>query len=284
MARPSIDLQAKILSMLDHVGQMPAEAATPLAHYTIGANAATNLRRYLVRQMAKGKRSAVRERHLHVLDNMMLAHLVQAFERFIKDVAAVCVNRLCDQVADDRFDKLSVKGGLFVAHFFRPGSSPGRALCESDTWLSCRQINDRFESFLGCQAGQKKAPPFHVFVPNSDEFRLMSIIWQLRHTLVHNVGVITRSDAAKLRVLARKALPSPSMLEPTWNDVRFLRVYLDQRARDINERVGKRLAVVLTSLHAVNPALFIPQMEADELSAEFAMPLVVAGMTGVVPR
>lgn len=282
MARPRIDLKAKILSLLDHAGEMPSEAAAPLAHYTFGANEVIGLRKYFVHQMDKTDHyPAVRNRHLHVLDNMILVQLVQAFERFIKDVAAVCVNHLCDRVDDDRFDELSVRGGFFAAHFSGPGSSPAKALCESDTWLNCSQINDKFKRFLRVPTPPKKPSPFHVFAPDSDEFRLMSIVWQLRHTLVHNVGVITRSDAAKLRVLARKTLPSPRVLKPTWDDVRFLRDYLDERARDINRRVGTQLAVVLTSLHATDPSLFDARAEADALSAEFGIPLVVAEATGV---
>ena len=49
-------------------------------------------------------------------------------------------------------------------------------------------------------------PVFHVFAPNSDTFRIMNLIWQLRHTIVHNVGVITRSDAAKLKGYTRRVL------------------------------------------------------------------------------
>jgi hypothetical protein len=112
---------------------------------------------------------------------------------------------------------------------------------------------------------------------------MMSIVWQLRHTIVHNVGVVTRSDAAKLKVLARKHLDSPRVLLPEWDDVRFLRTYLDQRAHDINQRVGTQLAVVLTSLHNVNPTLFVLPDDADSVSAAFGMPLTVGGVLGVVP-
>ncbi len=111
----------------------------------------------------------------------------------------------------------------------------------------------------------------------------MSIVWQLRHTIVHNVGVVTRSDAAKLKVLARRHLESPGVLLPDWDDVRFLRAYLDERARDINERVAQRLAQVLTSLHHENPALFDQQDEANAISHAFGMSLVIGESEGVAP-
>ena len=50
-----------------------------------------------------------------------------------------------------------------------------------------------------------------------------------------------------------------------------------------NDRVGVRLAEVLTALHADDPTLFAPQATADELSATFTIPLTVAGVIGTVP-
>lgn len=291
MPRPPIDLKAKILSILDHVGDMPQEASSPHAHYTLGANLTMNMRRYLLRQFGRvDHRPAVRERHLHVLDNMVLVNLVQAVERFIKDMASVCVDHLGERVFDNRFDGLSVKGGFLAAHF--TGSSAGKALCESDTWLNCTQINDRFKKFLSVPPPPPNPPgapavpqpqPFYVFQQNSDEFEVMSIVWQLRHTLVHNVGVVTRSDAAKLKVLAKRHLDSPKVLLPEYDDVRFLRTYLDQKVSDINQRIGQRLAEVLTALHAANPALFVVQEEANAISAEFGFPLSISGVLGVLP-
>ncbi len=132
MPREPIDLSEKIIATLGHVGSMPPEAERPLAHYFVGVNAAINMRRYVLHQLDKvGFYQAVWKRHCHVLDNMIIVNLVQAFERFIKDLASVCVDCLCDRVVDNRFDKLSVKGGFLAAHF--RDSSPGRALCESGT-------------------------------------------------------------------------------------------------------------------------------------------------------
>lgn len=280
MPRPPIDLHAKIVAILDHVGNMPEEAETPLAHYMLGANAAMDMRRYLMRVVEKTSHyPAVRDRHLVTLNNMMLVNLVEAFERFVKEIAAVCVDHLCDRVFDNRFDELSISGSFLVAHL--AGSTAGRALCESDTWLNCKVINDRFVKFLRHPTNPNDV--LHVFPPGSDAFRIMSVVWQLRHTVVHNVGVLTRSDAAKLRVLAKKQVLSPRVLLSEWDDLRFLRTYLDRQAQDINQRVGNRLAHILTLLYADNPALFIPQDEANSITGKFGFPLTVAGVLGVLP-
>ena len=280
MPRPPTDLPAKIAEILDHVGHMPEEAEAPLAHYILGANAPMYMRRYLMRVLGKTDHyPVVRNRHLATLNNMMLVNLVEAFERFVKEIAAVCVDHLCDRVFDNRFDELSISGSFLVAHL--TGSTAGRTLCESDTWLNCKVINDRFVKFLRHPTNERDV--FHVFAPGSDLFRIMSVVWQLRHTVVHNVGVVTRSDAAKLKVLVKKQVLSPRVLLSEWDDVRFLRAYLDRQAQDINQRVGNRLALILTHLHADNPALFIPQEEANVITETFGFPLTVAGALGALP-
>jgi hypothetical protein len=280
MPRPPIDLKAKINEILDHIGPMPEEAGTPLGHYRFAANATTNMRKYLVRPFESVEhKAAVRERHLYLLNNMVLVNLIQAFERFIKDLAAVCVDHLSDRVFDNRFDDLSVRGSFLAAHL--SDSTAGKALCESDTWLNCGQINERFKKFLRRPDHPNDA--FHTFPDNHDETRTMNLIWQLRHTVVHNVTVITRSDAAKIKVLSKKQLVSPCRLLPQADDLRFLRAYLDTRAEDLNTKIGTRLGVVLGEIHADNPALFVTQDEANAVSAKFGFSITIAGAIGVAP-
>jgi hypothetical protein len=278
MPRKPVDLPAKIAEILDHVGDMPPEAEAPISHYVLSSIAAVNMRRYMMQKLEETAHyPAVRDKHFVTLNNMVLVNLIQAFERFIKDLAAVCVDHLFDRTIDGRFDEPQVRGSSLAAHF--AGSSPGKALCESGTWLDCRGINDRFKDYLRHPTNAQSV--FHVFTPNSDTFRVMSLIWQLRHTIVHNVGVITRSDAAKLRLLAKKNLLSPRILLPTSDDLRFLQAYLDNQVIDINKRAGERLAVILAVIHASDPTLFAPQEEADAISRKFGFSLTVAGAVGI---
>jgi hypothetical protein len=279
MPRKPVDLPAKIVEILDHVGDMPPEAKAPISHYILSSNASVSMRRYIMRKLKDaGHYPAVRERHFAALNNMVLVNLIQSFERFIKDLAAVCVDHLFDRTIDGRFDEPQVRGSSLAAHF--AGSSPGKALCESGTWLDCKGINERFKDYLRHPTDAQSV--FHAFAPNSETFRIMNLIWQLRHTIVHNVGVITRSDAAKLRLLAKKKLCSPRILLPTSDDLRFLRAYLDNQAKDINKRAGDRLAAILTIIHASDSTLFAPQEEADAISGKFGFPLTISGSVGIV--
>ncbi len=147
MPRKPVDLPAKIVEILDHVGDMPPEAEAPFSHYILSSNASVSMRRYVMRKLIDaGHYPAVRDRHFATLNNMVLVNLIQSFERFIKDLAAVCVDHLFDRMIDGRFDEPQVRGSSLAAHF--AGSSPGKALCESGTWLDCKGINERFKDYL----------------------------------------------------------------------------------------------------------------------------------------
>jgi hypothetical protein len=111
----------------------------------------------------------------------------------------------------------------------------------------------------------------------------LSLVWQIRHTAVHNVGVITQSDAVKLRLWTREPVSAPNLLAPTRSDLNYLKRFLDETAEMCNQRIGDQLAQLLAFLHAQAPALFVPQEMADRVAAIFRRPLQVAGATGVVP-
>jgi len=77
---------------------------------------------------------------------MALVNLVQTFERFLKEVAARCVDCLLAYVVDDRFNIFKIQGSSLASHF--AAESAGDSLCESATWLDCEEINDRFRRLL----------------------------------------------------------------------------------------------------------------------------------------
>jgi hypothetical protein len=106
MPRKPIDLTAKIVEILDRVGDMPPEAEVPISHYILSSIAAVNMRGYLMQELkGTGHYPAVRDKHFVTLNNMVLVNLIQSFERFIKDLAAVCVDHLFDRTIDGRFDE-----------------------------------------------------------------------------------------------------------------------------------------------------------------------------------
>jgi hypothetical protein len=283
MPRQPIDLHRKVRDILAHVAPLPAEAGTPLAHCDRTSIDLWNLVRYVERAFGQlPLQPAAVRRHLARLHGMILVNLVETFERYLKEVAAACVDHLARYVLDDRFNAFRVQGSALAAHFGT--DTLGRSLCESATWLDCDEVNDRFRRLL--------APPFesgdfHLFpkqpAAERERYDTLAFIWQLRHTVVHNVGVITRSDAIKLRLLVRAAVPQMQVIAPTRDDIRYLKRFLGETAERCNRRIGKRLAGLLTAIHATDPGLFVPQEAADAVTRTFGFVLTVGGAAGTLP-
>ncbi|MGL4553616.1 MAG: hypothetical protein ACRC33_20835 [Gemmataceae bacterium] len=262
---------------------LPPEAEVPVRHYQQTIDDHFNLGLYAINRFHANSPAA--RRHLGRLNGMLLVSSVETFERFLKELAALCIDQLGRHVLDDRFDVFRVQGSALAVHF--DTDTLGRALCESSTWLDTAAITSRFRALL--------ADPFEdgrfVLFPTGrkddltdrERYETLELVWQLRHTVVHNVGVITRSDAVKLRLLVRATVQTPALLAPTWDDLKRLKRFLDAAARYANDRVGVRLADLLTALHQDDPSLFEPRQKADELSSAFALPLTVAAAAGVLP-
>jgi hypothetical protein len=283
MPPPLLDLNQKIREILAHVDPLPSEAGAPLTHYNRSSTDLWNLLRYVERNFGQlPLQPAAVRRHMSRLHGMLLVNLVETFERYLKEVAAVCVDFLARFVLDDRFNAFKVLGSSLAAHF--DTDTLGRSLCEAATWLDCDEVNDRFRRLL--------APPFEsgnflVFPKQPpverDRYDTLSIVWQLRHTIVHNVGVITQSDAIKLRLLVRAPVASLQILAPTRDDIRYLKRFLDETAERSNRRIGDQLAALLTALHAGDPTLFIPRETAEAVTRAFGFVLTVAGAAGTLP-
>jgi hypothetical protein len=112
-----------------------------------------------------------------------------------------------------------VQGSALASHFGT--GTLGKSLCESATWLDCEEINERFRKLLA-DPFQVGGPSFSLFPKQNQllagqqsRFDLMNLVWQIRHTAVHNVGVITQSDAVKLRLWAKEPVVAPRLLAPT---------------------------------------------------------------------
>jgi hypothetical protein len=281
------DFKTRITGILQSVQLLPDEAEAPIRHYRQTVGEIDGALKYVDRIIPeKARYQGVVIRHLGRLSEMALVNFIETFERFLKEVAAKCVDCLADLVVDDRFDVFSrIQGSNFASHF--GAGTLGKALCESATWLDCEEINKRFHSIL---ADPFDTGAFFLFPkkgqkPDAGQWRysVMKLVWQMRHTCVHNVGVITQSDAVKMRVLAKRPVDAPRMLVPSRSDLRWLKRFLDDTAEDCNKRIGQRLAELLTKIRAETPALVEPQQMADRLSSIFRLPLQVDTALGVVP-
>jgi hypothetical protein len=215
---------------------------------------------------------------------MALVNLVEAFERFLKEMAAECVECLADVVGDDRLDVFQIKGGSLAYHF-RAGSL-GASLCESSTWLNVQEVSKRFKDLLAnpFEDGNFWLFPRKGQQPTDQQWRYepLSILFQLRHAAVHNVGIITHSDATKLKLLSREPVQAARLLTPTRQDLTYTKRFLDETARECNERVGRRLAQLLTHIDSETPGAIAAVPSANRIAAAFQLAIQVAGAVGVI--
>lgn len=272
------DLPGRIRRIAEHVAPLHADADVPFEHHRRLSNDAWNLLLYVRRHLDDASTyGAVLERHQHQLRRMVLLSLIEAFERFLKELAAVCVDHVALRVPDDRLDKIS-KGSGIASHF--AAATLGRAVCESLTWLDCNEINERFRRLL---ARPYDTGTFYVFrlQPVAQRVRLETAraLFQLRHTLAHNLGVITASDALKLRLLTRQPVAENHVLWPTHGDVWYVKLWLMETVTSVNAEVATALTDLLTHLHGEDPTLFAPAEEAATLARRFCLTVTVAGAT-----
>jgi len=132
MPRPPIDLARKIKDILRHVQPLPAEAGSPLLHYNRTSADIWSSLDYVERTFGQVKLyRSVADRHLGRLYSMALVTLVETFERFLKEVAAECVDCLANYVLDDRFNVFKIQGSTLASHFGT--ATLGKSVCESAT-------------------------------------------------------------------------------------------------------------------------------------------------------
>ena len=126
MPRQPLDLERKIKDILQHVGNLPVEADSPLAHYDRTSSDHSNLLTYMekVIAMAAGRLYATAtQRHLERLHGMMLVNLIECFERFLKEIAAACV------------DQLAPFASTIVSMRFRFEAAPSHPTLERLPWV-----------------------------------------------------------------------------------------------------------------------------------------------------
>ncbi len=283
--RPPIDLNQKIRDLLSHTIPLRLEVDAPIRNFEERTNACFNLIKYIDDHVTtQSVYRASYDLHLSLLNRMVLVSLVEAFERFIKETAVVCVDAIAPFTIDNRFDQFSPTGGSLAAQF--KAGSVGKAMCESETWLSNQTINERFRFILKPHFGE----PWEYVFPNEkqnpagerDRARTLAILWQVRHNITHNTGVLTDTDARRLTLMVKAEVASGNMLSPNLSDLRYVKRFLVETANLTNNRIGNRLADLLTERHEDDATLFNPQELADSISGRFQKSLTIHGFAGLI--
>ena len=283
--RPPIDLNQKVRELLVHTVPLRFGIDAPIRNFEERTNACFNLIKFIDDHIsAQSVYRASYDLHRSLLDRMVLVSLVEAFERFIKESAVVCVDAIAPFTIDDRFDKFTPTGGSLAAQF--KARSVGKAMCESDTWLSNQTINERFRFILKPHFGD----PWEYVFPNErqnpaserDRASTLAILWQVRHNITHNTGILTDNDARRLTLMVKTEIASGKILSPNLSDLRYVKRFLVETANHTNNRIGLRLAELLTERYQDDATLFVPQELADSISGSFQQSLTINGFAGSV--
>jgi hypothetical protein len=274
-----LDLLQLISEVPAHTDELHAESNVPIEHYKRLSNEAWAALRYFRRKVKETRfYQPAWDRHFGSLRRMVVLSLIEAFERFLKELAAACIDQVAYIVADDRLDRVVPRGSAFANHF--PAGTLGKALCDSLTWLKTTDINERFRDIL---ADPFERGAFYIFPKQNQKPRALqgldttaSIIFQLRHILVHNAGVLTESDAVKLRVLGKRTYESPRLISPTDDDLQYVKQFLNEASEKINAAVAERLAELLTKIHEKDPSLVDPAAKATQVAERFGVAVIIA--------
>ena len=219
------------------------------------------------------------ERHLKAISSLAFFQITAAFERLLKELAAVCVDEIAPLCTDDRLSRFSIKGEDAAPHI--QDQTVGRALCESQLWHSVSEVNHRFRDVLDSIDGK---PAFILFDGKAatglcKEVQTLKVIFQLRHTIAHNLGSLTRSDAGKLQRLLGHRLDSPKELDIDRKHVFYLQQFLDPLAKEINLRIAERLGLVLTEFQTTSPTLIDHKDRSKGLAILFQVPFTISNHT-----
>jgi hypothetical protein len=275
-----------VRQVLQHTSPLLLESDCPIRHFDRSTNIGVLLIKYIDDHIAPDTvYDAVYDRHLGHLRRMVFAEIIESFERFLKELASVCVDFLAPYAVDDRFEEFIPRRSGQIAAFVN-ASSIGKALCESDTWLNNNTINTRFRSLLKDHFGDDWEflfpGPSQTPVGERERAATIAILWHLRHNSAHNVGILTHSDSMKFRMLIGGPVAADRRLSPSTEDIRYVTRFLSEAAASVNGRIGMRLAQLLERFHVSDPTLFDAQAKANEISQRFALPVTIHGQLGVL--
>lgn len=222
------------------------------------------------------------ERHLKAISSLAFFQIVASFERLLKELAAICVDEVAPLCADERLSCFKIDGKDAAPHIL--DQTVGRALCESTLWHDTKTTNERFEMIL---RGNPLVDPqplkgFILFDGKSGlrgEIKTIKVMFQIRHTIAHNLGTLTRSDAGKLQRILGERIDGHKELDIDRKHVYYLQQFVSGLAKEVNTTVADRLGQVLTQFRNTSPSLIDHVAKAKELANLFQVRFTIAGHT-----
>jgi hypothetical protein len=147
----------------------------------------------------KGAKGETYRKYLWSAECMGLLDVINSFEFFYK---ASCIGLAI--ALGDIIPASQIKGKVEARFIWQsPGYSTQRLLFEHRLFHDVSQVNEVTKMLIGetCYNAQ----------PNNTTYRCIQAVFQIRHTLSHNSGQMTQSDATKLQILGFNAAPDGAL-------------------------------------------------------------------------
>jgi hypothetical protein len=143
----------------------------------------------------KGAKDATHRKYLWFAECMALLDVINAFEFFYKSSCIDLAMALANIIPSSQ-----IKGSIEARFIWESqGYSPQHLLFEHRLFHDLKYVNEATQMLIGKSHYQLQA--------SNDTYRCIHAIFQIRHTLSHNSGQMTQSDATKLRALGFAACP-----------------------------------------------------------------------------
>jgi len=115
---PTVNLHQKVRDILSHLAPLPIGADSPIQHFSLTSGDIERTLDYLERKTKLSPSSpAIADRHLGRLRQMALVSLIENLERFLKELAAECIDVIAPLTVDDRLDAFRVDGSAIAGHY-----------------------------------------------------------------------------------------------------------------------------------------------------------------------
>lgn len=176
----------------------------------------------LVEKSKGEKKNTARNRsyaqYLWYLRKLLLLDIINSFETFYKNIAIDIANILTIYI-----DEIKVKGSVEKSLILKASDSDIiNLIFESDLYHSISSINDITNVFFQyCSSKQFYSNDMRTEnctkkIRCKNDINKINLVFQIRHTLSHNNGFVTVSDAKKIKVLSGK-VKEKETIDPSKN-------------------------------------------------------------------
>lgn len=156
---------------------------------------------------SKGPKDATYNKYKWYAEHMLLLEAINAFEVFYKRSIVALGTALAPHVPPDRVKGTIDTRILWTAPLGTPASD---LIFESRLYHDLDAVDQATEALVQSKRYNKNKPS----TPLKKRVRTLQAVFQLRHTLSHNHGLVTASDSGKLQLLGYAAAVG-EVIDPT---------------------------------------------------------------------